>query len=911
MNCERIENQLTSYLLGDLDEQAAGRVREHLEHCEDCRALACDLEPTLDLLRGALAAPTDVPVSLTEAQRARILSTGPHPEAETRPAARAPRIVLWWGREHPVLALAASLVLTAGFFWLLLGHMVPGLKRTSTSPEVRVVMHSPKQVEELEDLDDVETAMDELEDIPTVEAPVTIRQLALEDEPPDVRWGAAGAGAPFTVEGLSREGDIHGFYSGYRMGLDGAGAPVRYASAGSGEGAMLENELLAHEEFLERMAGDSGAIRWEAEGVPPGAKTTAPLPEPAQPKPESWRRASEDYKVAGLPKAQVTKESAARIVGAEDEHRSDKAKQESETAAPVGNSIPVLGRLFSVAKGAAPAESEAAASVMTAPEEPMSEELPETAESVVVLDAAGPEVEAKFAKMIEVAGEDREDVAADLSYVVAGVSTNALGTRSETSAEVLKKRPDGGESDETGPRFKAVGVNPFVAAQQNPFSTFSIDVDTAAYTLTRRYMVQGVLPPAEAVRTEEFVNFFDYGYAPPVGRTFKVYSEIASSRFGHGLHLLKIGVKGKRLGREEQRQAVLTFLIDTSGSMEKRDRIGLIKYSLRLLVGKLNPQDRIAIVQYGSQTRLILEHTAASDRDKILAALDRLQCSGSTNLEEGMHRAYQVAASNFRPGGENRVLLLSDGAANLGALAASDILSQVEQYRRQGVYCSVFGFGIGAYNDTMLEELADKGNGTYRFIDSEEEARRVFVDDLAATLNTIASDVKIQVEFDPQLVARYRQLGYENRQLRKEDFRNDAVDAGEVGSGQSVTALYELELTSAAFSSHTRRAVPDTLATVRVRYRRTDNGVVEEIQRAVTLSDMPEAFRDASSHFRLAACAAEFAEILRGSPFAAGSTAEDVARELRPVALDLSLDPRVQEFLRMVQSSSGMARAEL
>jgi Ca-activated chloride channel family protein len=423
-------------------------------------------------------------------------------------------------------------------------------------------------------------------------------------------------------------------------------------------------------------------------------------------------------------------------------------------------------------------------------------------------------------------------------------------------------------------------------------------------------MLKGFLPPAEAVRTEEFVNFFDYAYKAPDRDTFKVYVECAPSKFGRGLQMMKIGVKGRRLGREEQRRAVLTFLVDTSGSMELPDRLPLAKKSLRMLVERLNPQDLVAIVKYDSHARLVLEHTPASQKQKILDVLDNLQANGSTNLEEGMDRAYQVAARSFVSKGENRVLLMSDGVANLGGMGAAEILKKVEEYRKQGIFCSVFGLGIGTYNDEMLEALANKGDGTYKFVDSEEEAKAVFVNDLSASLNTIAKDVKIQVEFNPKCVARYRQLGYENRQLKKEDFRNDKIDAGEVGSGQSVTALYEMELGSNRGTEAHRHREADRIATVRVRYQRVDNGKVEEIERPVTADDIIPQFDQADVRFRLAASVAEFAEILRGSPFAEGSEFQDVARILGPVALELNLDSRVQELLRMVNSANGLSRGQ-
>jgi len=513
------------------------------------------------------------------------------------------------------------------------------------------------------------------------------------------------------------------------------------------------------------------------------------------------------------------------------------------------------------------------------------------------------ELKEESAREAQQAGEDVSDTT---GVIVADADAPTV----EEPEAIPEPRPDPESKPEPEPepepedptRFRAFGVNPFYSVKDQPFSTFSIDVDTAAYALARRYMSQGFLPPAEAVRTEEFVNFFDYGYKAPTHRTFRVFASSAPSRFGRGLHLVKVGIKGRRLGREEQRQAVLTFLIDTSGSMDKPDRIELVQQSLRLLVSKLDPDDRVAIVQYSSHARVLIEHTAVRDRKRILTAIDTMQCGGSTNLEEGMRRAYQLAAAAFVPGGENRVLLLSDGVANLGTGSAADILKQVDRYRKQGITCSVFGFGMGTYDDEMLETLANKGDGNYTFIDSREQARRVFVDDLAATLNTIAADVKIQVEFDPKRVKRYRQLGYENRQLAKEDFRNDSVDAGEVGSGQSVTALYEVEL-----ADTTSRA---PVCTVRVRYRRVDTGAVEEIEDVLKASNMENDFRLADSRFRLAACAAEFAEILRASPYAAGSEYAHVAAVLRPVALELDLDNRVQELLRLVQGAGSMSRGE-
>ncbi len=441
--------------------------------------------------------------------------------------------------------------------------------------------------------------------------------------------------------------------------------------------------------------------------------------------------------------------------------------------------------------------------------------------------------------------------------------------------------------------------NPFVDAAVNAFSTFGIDVDTAAYTITRNALRSGGLPEPGLVRTEEVVNFFDYDDRAPDLDTFAIHIEGTPTPFGHGLRMLRIGVKGKRLGREEQRPAVLTVLVDTSGSMARPDRLGLVQKSLGMLLDELGPRDSVALVQFDSEARVVLEHTGADDRARVVEALRVLQCSGSTNLEKGMKRAYSLAASGFVPGAENRVLLLSDGVANLGSDAAEEILAQVSSFRKQGITCSVFGVGAGNYNDAMLEKLANSGDGSYSYIDSLDEARRVFVDDLAATLNTIASDVKIQVEFNADAVSQYRQLGYENRQLTKEQFRDDTVDAGEVGSGQSVTALYELELEGG----------PDLkLVVVRVRYRRLSDGKIYETERPITRSMITSSFDDAGTHMKLAVCAAEFAEILRGSPNAAGSRMADVAEKLRPVALNLHLDSRVAELMELVERAGRLGK---
>ena len=501
---------------------------------------------------------------------------------------------------------------------------------------------------------------------------------------------------------------------------------------------------------------------------------------------------------------------------------------------------------------------------------------------------------------------DESDVDVGRDTVLRSLSTmtNALdvnGAFLVADAPVGQAIAGGGVAVD-GPRPAAprepAGFNPYTDAKQDAFSTFAIDVDTASYTLTRQALGEGRMPDPEEVRTEEIVNAFDYDYAPPAAGAFALHTELAPSPFRAPLEQLKIGVQGQLIGRDAKRPAVLTLVIDGSGSMDTADRLGRIRRALHLLAGQLKSQDSIAIVQFSEQGRLLLDRTSGTNTAAVRAAVDALGASGSTDLEAGLRLGYEVAARGFRRGAANRVILLSDGVANLGAASAQAILATVAQYRRQGIYLTVLGFGRGNYDDAMLEQLANQGDGQYAFVDSDAEAQRLLVDQWEQTLHVIARDVKIQVEFNPERVVRWRQVGYENRKLRRQDFRNDAVDAGEVGSGQSVTALYDLELTGDA---------GQPIATVRVRYQDPDTRAVTELEQRVTAADRHRTFAAAPVRYRVAACAAEFAERLRVSPYAAGTDWETLVATLRPAALELSLDQRVQELLRLAEAARGLA----
>lgn len=450
--------------------------------------------------------------------------------------------------------------------------------------------------------------------------------------------------------------------------------------------------------------------------------------------------------------------------------------------------------------------------------------------------------------------------------------------------------------------YKHYGVNPFVDTEDDHLSTFAMDVDTASYTVARRYVTDGHLPDPASVRVEEFVNHFRQAYEPPAEDAFAIHVEGAPSPFGGEKHwLMRVGLQGRTISVEERKDATLIFVIDVSGSMAREDRLGLVKRALHLLVNELRPTDEVGIVVYGSRGRVILEPTDGENKDAILRAIDALQPEGSTNAEEGLQLGYKMAARRLQPGRITRLILCSDGVANVGRTGPDSILNEVRGYVGDGITLSTVGFGMGNYNDVLMEQLADDGDGNYAYVDSLDQARRIFVENLTGTLQVIAKDAKVQVDFNPEVVSRYRLLGYENRRVADEDFRNDSVDAGEVGAGLSVTALYEVKLTPDA---------EGRVATVQVRYQDPDTGEVTEISREFERSDFSTTFEEASPRFQLDAAVAEYAEILRESYWAQDSSLEDVRTLARQVSALLPDDPDVTEFANLVTQAARISSGE-
>jgi len=445
--------------------------------------------------------------------------------------------------------------------------------------------------------------------------------------------------------------------------------------------------------------------------------------------------------------------------------------------------------------------------------------------------------------------------------------------------------------------FEDYGVNPSIDTEDDNLSTFALDVDTGSYTIMRNYLNDGNLPPSESVRVEEYVNYFEQDYAvPPEHQAFAISVDGAPSPFTltERYQMIRVGIQGYDVSNRERKPANLVFVVDTSGSMGIDNRLALVRWSLETLVDQLHRDDTVAIVAYGTDARVVLEPTSGSDKETIYKAIGWLQPGGVTNAEAGIRLGYKMAMRAFNPDGINRVLLCSDGVANSGETEWQAILDEVRGYVEEGVTISSFGFGLDNYNDVLMEQLADNGDGMYAYIDDRDEARNQFIDNLVSNLQTIAMDAKVQVEFNPEVVARYRLVGFENRAVADEDFRDNKVDAGEIGAGHSVTALYEVKLHPEAYGR---------IATVYLRWEDPDTRQVTELSKDFSTEEMAREFEDASPYFQRAVVVAEYAEILKESYWAEDSTLRDVYREAERIAELFFRDEAMQEFVELVRQA--------
>jgi len=451
---------------------------------------------------------------------------------------------------------------------------------------------------------------------------------------------------------------------------------------------------------------------------------------------------------------------------------------------------------------------------------------------------------------------------------------------------------------------------------EKPVSTFSIDVDTGSYTNVRRMLNQGQLPPHDAVRIEEMINYFTYDYPPPktLEPPFKVTTEIAPTPWNNQTYLLHIGIKGFEIPKDELPPANLVFLVDVSGSMESSDKLKLLKTALKLLSNQLTAKDKVSLVVYAGASGLVLEPTPGNQRGKIQAALSRLSAGGSTNGGSGIQLAYAVAQQGFIKDGINRILLATDGDFNVGTVDFNALKNLVEEKRKSGISLTTLGFGTGNYNDHLMEQLADAGNGNYAYIDTLNEAQKVLVDEMAATIHTIAKDVKIQIEFNRAVVAEYRLIGYENRKLNREDFNNDKIDAGEIGAGHTVTALYEIALTGSAgkrlesyrYGSPEKspeKSYSDELAFLRLRYKAPSSDNSKLLEWPILQNTI---ITNSSSRFRFSAAVAAFGQQLRGGKYLEQFSYADIL-SLAQGSQDKDLFGYRSEFIKLVRLAKSLS----
>ncbi|MBI1803865.1 MAG: von Willebrand factor type A domain-containing protein [Ignavibacteriae bacterium] len=503
-----------------------------------------------------------------------------------------------------------------------------------------------------------------------------------------------------------------------------------------------------------------------------------------------------------------------------------------------------------------------------------------------------------------------------------GVSYSALRPPANEGRATEFQRVDKDDEGNTyfhTEEYGRIYENEFLDALKNPLSTFSIDVDAASYSNIRRFINGGQLPPKDAVRIEEMINYFTYDYPQPRNEhPFSITTEVAACPWNDDHQLVLIGLQGKKIATESLPSSNLVFLIDVSGSMDEPNKLPLVKSAFRLLVNQLRANDRVSIVVYASNTGLVLPSTSGNEKEKILDAIDRLEAGGSTAGGAGIQLAYKIAEENFLPNGNNRVILATDGDFNVGVSSTSELVRVVEEKREKGVFLSVLGFGTDNYKDERMEQLADKGNGNHFYIDNIQEAKKVFIGQMAGTLFTIAKDVKIQIEFNPAKVKAYRLIGYENRMLKKEDFNDDKKDAGELGAGHTVTALYEVVPADANIDlpsvdslkyqnvqvGRDERAMKELL-TVKFRYKEPTALTSKLIVK--TLESDHDTFERASNNLQFAASVAEFGMLLRDSKYKTHASFDQVLEQSRRSKGD-DVEGYRAEFIRLVESCRMLAK---
>ncbi|ANO48101.1 von Willebrand factor, type A [Flavobacterium columnare] len=460
--------------------------------------------------------------------------------------------------------------------------------------------------------------------------------------------------------------------------------------------------------------------------------------------------------------------------------------------------------------------------------------------------------------------------------------------------------------------YAEIEENKFENPSVNPLSTFSIDVDNASYTNIRRFINNGQEIPKDAVRLEEMINYFSYTYPQPKdNHPFSINTEYSECPWNSNHKLLKIGLQGKKMDKNNLPPSNIVFLIDVSGSMEEENKLPLLKESMKILVKELRPQDKVSMVVYAGAAGMILPPTSGNEKNKIMNALDELTAGGSTAGGEGIELAYKIAEENFIKEGNNRIVLATDGDFNVGASTDKEMELLIERKRKTGIFLTCLGYGMGNYKDSKMETLANKGNGNYAYIDNMQEATRFLGKEFNGSMFTIAKDVKIQIEFNPNQIQSYRLIGYENRKLNDEDFKNDAIDAGELGSGHTVTALYEIIPTGVESSysptqlkytskEGSQNLISKELATVKFRYKRPDGE--KSIEMIQTVSNLSKPLKISSSDFKFASSVAWFGMKLRDSKYIENKQTEDIIA-LANKGIHNDLEGYKTEFIRLIKSA--------
>jgi Ca-activated chloride channel family protein len=493
---------------------------------------------------------------------------------------------------------------------------------------------------------------------------------------------------------------------------------------------------------------------------------------------------------------------------------------------------------------------------------------------------------------------------ADKSYAFVAAPSPSIA-----SSVIYPQQPEARE------RYSEINENPVKLVAESPVSTFSIDVDTASYSNVRRLLNAGRMPPADAVRVEELINYFPYDYALPTDqRPFAVHTALAPAPWNADRVLLRIAIKGQDVAKAKLPPVNMVFLVDVSGSMYSPDKLPLLKSALKLLVNELREQDRITLVTYASGTRVALPPTSGKEKATINAAIDALQAGGSTAGASGIQLAYNAAQQSFIKNGINRILLATDGDFNVGVSNDRELKSMIEEKRKSGISLSTLGFGTGNLNDRMMKQIADAGDGAYSYIDSLMEGHKVLVNEMTSTLATIAKDVKVQIEFNPALVKEYRQIGYESRQLKREDFNNDQVDAGDIGAGHTVTALYELTLTGSkgsveplryAGKADAKAGLADELGFLRLRYKGPEGGD-SHLMETPLKKEAIQPLANTDKEFRFATAVAGYGQLLRGGKYT-GKWNYANARQLAQDNIGPDRYGYRGEFLRLIDLTQALS----